>query len=562
MKCRSDQLLVYKFRRRTVLVVSLKSNRNKIIYYFLIVALIITPLAFLSSGFFNAPSEKVLPGVKVMGINLADFNRSEGISMLAELEKNLRSSRVLLHYQNESWPLLLSEVGLDLDEESIMDAALSAGRSGSLLQQWQERKRFKQSGYSVIPVIGFDEEKLEQRVKELTRGITVEPIDANFHISGNDNVMVVPAKDGTGVDQEKLKNDLTSVLIENKKLDVELALVTISPARSTSMVESMGVNGLLAAYSTIFDPGKISRAYNIRVAAKAFDEQIILPGHEVSFNEVVGPRSSEAGYKNAPVIVDNEIVDGLGGGVCQVSTTLYNCVLLTGLEIVERYNHSLPVSYIPIGRDATVVYDSLDFKFRNSTDSCIFIKSFVAGGAIGFKLYGNTACKRDVKVNTWVTQEIEPEVVYENDPNLPIGEQVVKQGGAKGFRVSAERIISRNGVEEKRERLPSSEYRPVTKIIAVGILDQALPQISPSTLPPHEDWSNDPTTGNKPPIGEQESGNIGSLPASDNNSRQPGSTESGALSSVRAIFRERPPAISGGALWNQKYLWDNNLRLL
>lgn len=460
-----------------------------------------------------------MPGVKVMGISLAELTRSEGINKLAELEKNLRSSRVMLHYQNENWPLLLSEVGLDLDEESIMDAALSAGRSGSLFQQWQDRKRFKQSGSSIIPVIGFDEEKLEQRVKELTKGVTVEPINANFSISGNDNVTVVPAKDGTGVDQEKLKNDIATVLIENKKLEVELALVAISPARSTSMVESMGVNGLLAAYSTRFDPNKVSRTYNIRVAAKAFDEQIILPGHEVAFNTVVGPRSSEAGYKNAPVIVNNEIVDGLGGGVCQVSTTLYNCVLLAGLEIVERYNHSLPVGYIPIGRDATVVYDNLDFKFRNSTDNCIFIKSFVTGGTIGFKFYGNTAHKRDVKVNTWVTQEIEPEVVYENDPNLPMDEQVVKQGGAKGFRVSAERIISRNGVEEKRERLPSSEYRPVTKVIAVGTLEQDLPQISPSTLPPPEDWSNVSTTGNKLPIGEQESGNIGSQPAGDNNGR-------------------------------------------
>ncbi|MDD3654931.1 MAG: VanW family protein, partial [Desulfotomaculaceae bacterium] len=357
--------------------------------------------------------------------------------------------------------------------------------------------------------------------KEITRGVTVEPIDANFHISGNDNVTVMPAQDGTGVNLDKLKRDLVTVLTENKKLEVELSLVTIPAARSTSMVESMGVNGLLAAYSTVFDSGKVSRTYNISVAAKAFDEQIILPGHEVSFNKVVGPRSSEAGYKNAPVIVNNEIVDGLGGGVCQVSTTLYNCVLLAGLDIVERYNHSLPVSYIPIGRDATVVYDNLDFKFRNSTDNCIFIKSVVSGGTVGFKLYGNTAYKRNVKINTWVTQEIEPEVIYENDPNLPKGEQVVKQVGAKGFRVSAERIISLNGIEEKRERLPSSEYRPVNKIIAVGTLEQELPQISPSTIPQPAGFS-EPTSGNKPP-GEQEGRNING----DNNSTQPGSTVNG-----------------------------------
>ncbi|MDD3653533.1 MAG: peptidoglycan binding domain-containing protein, partial [Desulfotomaculaceae bacterium] len=201
---------------------SLKNTRKKAVYGFLIVAMIITPLAFLSSGFFNSSSEKVLPGIRVMGINLEGYKKSDGVDKLTELEKDLRASRVLLHYQNESWPLLLSEVGFDLDEESIMDAALRAGRSGSLFQQWQDRKRFKQSGNSIIPVIKFDEEKLEQRVKEITRGVTVEPIDANFHISGNDNVTVMPAQDGTGVNLDKLKSDLVTVLTENKKLEVEL----------------------------------------------------------------------------------------------------------------------------------------------------------------------------------------------------------------------------------------------------------------------------------------------------------------------------------------------------
>ncbi|OPX84699.1 MAG: Vancomycin B-type resistance protein VanW [Pelotomaculum sp. PtaB.Bin104] len=491
-----------------------KNSRKKMIFGFLVVALIITPLAFLNAGFFNSPAEKVLPGVKVMGIDLGGLNKSEGIVRINGLEKDLRSSRVMLHYQNESWPLLLSEVGLDLNEESVMEAAMNAGRTGSLLQQWRDRKSFQQNGSSVVPEIGFDEEKLEQRVKELTKGLTVEPVDATFYISGNDNVTIVPAKEGIGVDQEKLKKELAQVLAENKQLAVELALVTKAPSRSTTMVEAMGVNGLLAGYFTNFDASKISRSYNINVAAKAFDEQIILPGQEVSFNQLVGPRSSEAGYKNAPVIVNDELVEGLGGGVCQVSTTLYNCVLLAGLEIVERYNHSLPVSYIPIGRDATVVYDVLDFKFRNSTDSSIFVKAYVTGGTIGFKFYGNTAYKRDVKVNTWVTQEIEPGVVYESDPTLPKGEQVIKKGGAKGFRVAGERIISLYGVEEKREQLPSSAYRPVNKVIAVGTLE-VLAQTPPV--------SQTPTGGlyNQPPAVKPESRTNERQASSGTNSGQP-----------------------------------------
>jgi len=521
--------------------VSVKSTR--IIYCFLVTAAIIIPLFFLGSGFFSPASEKVLPGVEVMGIRLEGLNKSEGMTRLAELEKNLQASVVTLHYQDKSWTLLLNEVGFDLNEDAVMDAALNAGRNGSQIQQWKERRRIKQNGKVILPVISFDEEKLCQRVKELTREVTVEPIDANFKIDNRDNVTVVPGKDGTGIDMKKLKSDLASVILEAKKPEVELALVTVPPARSTVLLESMEINGLLAAYATRFDPAKISRTYNISVAARAFDGQLVRPGHEVSFNKVVGPRSSEAGYKNAPVIINNEIVEGLGGGVCQVSTTLYNCVLLAGLEVVERYNHSLPVSYVPIGRDATVVYDSLDFKFRNNTGSYIYIKSFVGGGTVGFKIYGNTLYKRDVTINTWVTREIEPEVVYENDPNLPKGEQVVKQEGAKGYQVSAERTFSSSGVVEKREYLPVSEYSPVNKVIAVGTLEQVLPQIAPSTPPPPANLPGEPQAGG------QENRNGAGQSAGGSNSGSSGGTGGGGINPANpAIPGVKPHASPGGTV--------------
>lgn len=419
-----------------------------------------------------------------MGIKMGGLNKAEGTASLVELEKNLRATRVVLRFQERSWPLLLNEVGFDINEEAVMETALQAGRQGSLVQRWQERQQLKNTGVSLQPALLINREKMERRVRELTREITVEPRDASFNILSNETVTVVPGKDGIGVDLDRLEKDIVSVLLSGKKPEVVLTLVPEAPSRSTESVEAMGINGLLARYTTKFDPTKVSRTYNVSVAARAFDDLLIQPGHEVSFNKVVGPRSSEAGYKTAPVIINNEFVDGLGGGVCQVSTTLYNSVLLANLEVVERSNHSLPVSYVPIGQDATVVYDNVDFKFRNNTGSYLYTKALVYGGQITLKFYGNTAYKRDVSVNTWVTQEIETNVVYETDPNLPSGEQVVKQEGAKGFKVSGERIVRLNGMVEKTEKLPSSNYNPVNKVIAVGTMDQALPKIAPSTPPP------------------------------------------------------------------------------
>jgi hypothetical protein len=130
-----------------------------------------------------------------------------------------------------------------------------------------------------------------------------------------------------------------------------------------------------------------------------------------------------------------------------------------------------------------VVYDLIDMRFRNITDSYLYIKSYISGGQLTVKIYGNTNFRRDVTVSSWITQEIEPQVVYETDANLPKGEEVVKQEGSKGFRATAERLVKYQGVVEKREILPSSDYNPINKIIVVGTAVQAVPQIAPSTPP-------------------------------------------------------------------------------
>ncbi|OPZ74839.1 MAG: Vancomycin B-type resistance protein VanW [Firmicutes bacterium ADurb.Bin456] len=456
---------------------------TRLIVSLLLVTAVIVLMFFLTSGFFSTATEKVLPGVEVLDVKLGGLNRLEGTARLMDLEKNLRAKRVTLRFEDRSWQLLLNETGFELDEEAIMDAALSAGRHGSLYKRWMERKRFNKTGLPLLPVIAFDRERLAGRVNELCAGILVQPRDASFSIDRNDLVTVIPGKNGVGVDFDLLEKDLVSVLSSEQPV-VTLVTVNQAPERTTAFLESMNVKGLLGGYTTKFDPAKTSRTYNVSVAAQALDKMLILPGHEVSFNKVVGPRSSEAGYKNAPVIVNNEFVDGLGGGVCQVSTTLYNAVLLANLGIVKRSSHSLPVSYVPIGRDATVVYDTVDLTFRNNTDSYLYLKTSVTGGMLTIKIYGNTSYKRDVTVNTWITEEIEPQVIYETDPNLPLGEEVVKQEGSKGFKTAAERVVKKNGVVEKREAIPSSNYSPVNKIIAVGSMEQDLPQIAPSKPAP------------------------------------------------------------------------------
>ena len=484
---------------------------------------------FIGSGFFTTSSERVLPGVRAADLDLGGSDKEEGLQKLAGLEKDLKSRRIALRCKDDSWPLLLSEAGLSLDEEKVMESALSIGRRGSILHRWEERNSLKAGGLNVALVVGFDREKLTQRVNELTAKVTWKPRDAAFNINSDESVTVVPAVDGTSVDIEKLASDITGVISSGKNGEVILSLVRTEPARSTASMQAMGINKLLGGFTTWFDPSKVGRSYNVSVAARALDELLVLPGREVSFNGVVGPRSTEAGYKTAPEIVNNELVDGIGGGVCQVSTTLYNSVLLADLEVVERVNHSLPVSYVPIGRDATVVDNAIDFMFRNNTDSYLYIKSVVGNGSLTIKIYGNDRDKKDVVINSWVTREIESQVVYETDPNLPKGEEIVKREGAKGYQAAAVRVVMKDGVVLKREPLPASDYSPINKVIAVGTKEVG-PQIAPSSA----------TGSSRPPGTAETPGKPGSAaPAAGRNSAD------SAISGVRPGAGAVVPAVAG-----------------
>ncbi len=173
----------------------------------------------------------------------------------------------------------------------------------------------------------------------------------------------------------------------------------------------------------------------------------------------------------------------------------------------------MPVSYVPVGRDATVVYDALDFKFSNNTDDYVYIKSYVGDGQITINMYGNTAYKRDVRIEAYITEELEYNVIYENDPNLPKGTEVVKKEGSNGFMAFTERVVYMNGQEEKRDAQSYSDYSPTNKVIAVGTLEVS-PQVAPGaeTKPGEEDDEQDDPS-DEPTGGASTGDGITTIPA-------------------------------------------------
>jgi len=465
----------------------------------LVLILVVTGLFALGIFLVYSTQDRVLPKVQVDGIILGGLNKEEGQKVLLRLEEDLKSKSVVLRCQGKNWPLALNQVNFRLDAAAIMEEALAVGHTGSFFRRVQDIVQVWRKGHQVPLVITLNKEKIYQIMDKITKEVGFLPQDAAFQVLNDDTIMIIPAREGLGVNkQQAYHNLLASLNKKEKELIINLSLTPLRPKRTTQEVRAMGLKGLLSAYTTSFEASNYDRAYNIRVAAGALDGLTVPPGQEFSFNKVVGPRSSETGYKNAKIIFNNQFVVGPGGGVCQVSTTLYNAVLLANLEIITRTAHSLPVNYVPLGRDATVAYEAIDLRFRNNTESYILVKSLISGGSLTFKIYGNTDYKVPVKINTVIKRVLEPKIVYEADPNLKKGEEVIRQKGLRGYQVTAERVMTEDG-QIKREPLPGSLYRSLKQIVAVGTKEEEVVVPPPEELPAENTPEENAPEENVPP---------------------------------------------------------------
>ncbi len=298
-----------------------------------------------------------------------------------------------------------------------------------------------------IPLtMSVDEDLFKDFVFDLMTDIHIPPEDAAFVVNQDDTVTVKPSTTGRYLDSRDIGSRIREVIPRRANRTLVLSVRPIEPSLTTSEANAMGIKECISKFSTNFDPGNKPRVHNIREAANAIDDTILAPGDTFSFNKTVGPRSAETGYLDAPVMVDDDLVPGIGGGICQVSSTLYNAVLLANLKVVARSNHSMAPGYIAAGRDATVAYDYIDFKFRNDGSSHVLIKSVVTNNTITSKVYGHFPSGQEVSIVTSVDEKIPPGIIRKEDPSLAPGDEVVEDDGAWGYVVTVYRVVKEDGL--------------------------------------------------------------------------------------------------------------------
>ena len=235
-------------------------------------------------------------------------------------------------------------------------------------------------------------------IEKIYNEIYKEPVDAYYT---QDPFAVYPSENG--LDFAISLDEAKEILLEEKS-EYVIPLQTLYPNVTTNMIGTEAFPDMLSTYSTRYSTSDRDRTTNLQLAASKINGTVLMPGETFSYNQVVGERTIAAGYKEAPIYVSGEVVDGLGGGICQITSTLYNAVLYANLEIVERSNHQFVPSYVKASRDATVVYGSIDFKFKNNRDYPIKLVCSVSGGIAKFDIYGlRTDNEYDVEISSYVT---------------------------------------------------------------------------------------------------------------------------------------------------------------
>jgi len=310
----------------------------------------------------------------------------------------------------------------------------------------------------------------------LRRRVGQEPRDAAFAIGARNVVRVVPAQPGRRVDTEGTTRALMTAMLSTSDREAELEAVSVAPDRTTREAQAMGITGLVGAYETFYG-GVPNRIHNVQLVAHLIDNHLIAPATEFSFNATTGERSPEKGFLEAPVIINGELKTGLGGGVCQVSTTVFNAAYEAGLSITDRTNHALYISHYPLGRDATVNYPDTDLRFVNDTKHWLLLRTFVGSSSLTVALYGAPQHRRVESDVTPLVVKGAPPVKRVSDPNLYVGETVLEESGQPSRSTSDRRRVYSADGKLIYDHTWYSSYVAEPRVIRVGTKPKPPPPV-------------------------------------------------------------------------------------
>lgn len=420
-------------------------------------------------------TDKFYKGISIEGISMEGLTLEEGIARLKGSKEETLDRQLTLKAEDYSHIITMRNLQLTYNFEETALEAFQIGRTGNIVQKFSRMRELAENPVQLSLKPHFGLENLETLLDEVEVNVNKDPVDAQFSFESGEFKIIKPSA-GVMVDRESFLRQVRSMGKELlDKDELLIPMIEVEPEIAEDYYER--INGAIGEFSTSFAGSSPGRVHNIRLSAESFKGMLIMPGQTVSYNKTTGPRQASYGYQEAPVIFEGELTPGMGGGVCQTSTTLYNALLLADLKIVERSPHSIPPAYVPRGTDAAVATGYLDLVFRNDFDYPVMIDSKVEGTKVYFKVYGDKDNRDyEIRISTSSLATI-PYRVHENlDETLEPGKREMVQEGRTGYRVNTFKSKVKDGKIISTEQISHDYYRERDFIYKVG---PAAPKVVP-----------------------------------------------------------------------------------
>lgn len=524
---------IKKKRRKRKKINIKKIGENKTLLATIIFIIILFIMIFsVIFAILNINNNNILNGVKIEGIDVSGLSREEAKAKIETVYNAKKGEDIILKYNDFETTISQDILETNYDLDKAVNEAISLGKDGNIITN-NYNILFALLGKKNIKVdMSINEERIKDEIENIQTNIPGTIIEPDYYVE-NDKLIITPGQEGIKISVDNLINRIKNTLktassnqqyieipmdnvwpdkidiekihdeiykevqdayltenpitihpevegvdfdieeakkiLENDSEQYEIPLKITKPNVTMEKIGAEAFPNKISFYSTRYDGGDVNRSTNLELACEKINDVIVLPGETFSYNKTLGERSKAAGYKTAKVYENGEVVDGIGGGICQISSTLYNAVLKANLEIVERRNHQFITSYVEEGRDATVAYGVTDFKFKNSRKYAIKIKASASNGVATIEIFG---IKEDVEYqisfDTKTISTIPYTVKYIDDNTLKTGTEVVKQKGANGIVTETYLIKSLNGQVVSNTLLSKDTYSAMQRIVLRG----------------------------------------------------------------------------------------------
>ncbi len=436
--------------------------------------------SFLFIFYRNAYANALYPGVFVNGVDFGGKTEKEVTDYFDRKNEKIADSQFIFKAGDRVATVSAREIELGYDSELLYHQAFSIGRSNNILSNLSLIFQAYIGGIRLPPAYHYSEEVVDEALHPIDEELSIKPIDANFIFENGRVVAFRSHQNGQKADIESAKEEFIQKIPETIKTErvqirtFPIPIKVIKPTITTEKVNNMGIKELVATGTSLFFGSIPNRIYNIKLSSARINGVLVKPGEVFSFAKAVGDVSKLTGYKEAYVIQNGRTVLGDGGGVCQVSTTLFRAALRAGLPIIERNQHAYRVHYYEEdsgpGIDAAVYVPSIDLKFKNDTKNWLLIQSSVDEQAmrLTFEIYG-AKDGREVTINDPVilSQTPAPEPLRQDDPTLPKGEVKQVDWAAAGAKVYFTREVKKDGKTIISDKFVSN-FRPWQAVYLVG----------------------------------------------------------------------------------------------